>query len=555
MKFGSGRDRTLPVWLTDPFNWIKPAVYIVLLGGVYFSTLRWLITTDWSREDYSYSYLIPLIVLYLIWDKKDRLMEIPAESTWKGFLLFAIGLAFFWLGELAGEFLTLYFSLWLVLIGLCWMHLGWKKLKVISFALVMILPMFPLPHFLYDKVSFTLKLISSQLGVAMMQAYGMSAYREGNVIDLGFTQLQVVDACSGLRFLIPLIVLSVLLAYFFRAALWKKAFLVCSSIPLAIVTNSLRIALTGILYEIWGPKVAEGFFHGFSGWFIFMSSLVVLLAEMWILKRLPPRESPGSAPVRSGPESDSQIENVNRPGDQSEENLADHQLEKDKSLRSFYRPPQFLAAAILIGATLALSQGVEFREKVPITKPLDQFPLVIGEWTGARQGMEQKFIDSLDLSDYTIIDYKNNLGRQVNFYVAYYESQRKGESIHSPATCLPGSGWLFKQAGDVTLPIPDSHGDFMKVNRAFMAKGGFKQLSYYWFAQRGRVLTNAYQLKFYVFLDALTKQRTDGALVRIITPVYEFEEPEKAEARLQDFTRQLVPVLGEFIPGAKIKER
>jgi len=550
MKFGTGQDRTLPAWLTDPANLIKWAAYVLLIGGVYYSTLHWLITKDWSREDYSYSYLIPVIVLYLIWDKKDRLTEIPAESTWKGFLPFAFGLAFFWLGELAGEFLTLYISLWLILVGLCWMHLGWKKLKTIAFPLVMILPMFPLPHFLYNKVSLTLKLISSQLGVAMIQVYGMSAYREGNVIDLGFTQLQVVDACSGLRFLIPLIVLSVLLAYFFRAAFWKKAVLVCSSIPLAIVTNSLRIALTGIFYEIWGPKVAEGFFHGFSGWFIFMSSLAVLLVEMWVLKKLPPKEAPASAPDRSDPKPDSEMENPDSPQDQPEES---REGDQHINLRVFYRPPQFLAAVVLLGATLALSQGIEFRENIPITKPLDQFPLGVGGWAGTRQSMEQKFIDTLDLSDYVIIDYQNKQGHQVNFYAAYYESQRKGESIHSPATCLPGSGWLFRQAGDVTLPISGGGGDSMRVNRAFMEKGAYKQLSYYWFAQRGRVLTNAYQLKFYVFWDALTKQRTDGALVRIITPVYEFEDLEKAEARLQDFTRKIVPVLNEFIPGARLE--
>jgi EpsI family protein len=163
--------------------------------------------------------------------------------------------------------------------------------------------------------------------------------------------------------------------------------------------------------------------------------------------------------------------------------------------------------------------------------------------------MEQRFIDALDLNDYVIIDYKDSKGGYVNFYVAYYESQRKGESIHSPATCLPGSGWIFKEAGDVTIPVQSGEDRSMRINRAFMQSSGYKQLVYYWFPQRGRVLTNAYQLKLYAFWDALTKQRTDGALVRLITPVYEFEEQEEAEARLQGFVREIVPVLSEFIPG------
>jgi len=265
-----------------PVSWVKGALYGLLLGGVYYSTLTYLVH-QWSRDDFTHCYLIPAIVVYLIWEKRQELTEAISTPSWTGFLSLGLGLAFFWLGELGGEYFTLYLSLWLVLVGLCWLHVGWQKLKIMAFPLVMALAMFPLPGFLYGKISVQLKLVSSQLGVALMQTYGMSAYREGNVIDLGFTQLQVVDACSGLRYLIPLIVLGVLLAYMFKAAFWKRAVVVMSTVPLSIITNSIRIALTGILYEMAGPKVAEGFFHGFSGWFIFMFSLAVLLGEMKVL--------------------------------------------------------------------------------------------------------------------------------------------------------------------------------------------------------------------------------------------------------------------------------
>ena len=144
------------------------------------------------------------------------------------------------------------------------------------------------------------------------------------------------------------------------------------------------------------------------------------------------------------------------------------------------------------------------------------------------------------------MNYQDRQGRSVNFYTAYYESQRKGESIHSPETCLPGGGWEFREAGATAIPLQG--GASMKVNRAFIEKGGARQLTYYWFAQRGRVLTNLYQLKLYAFWDALTRQRTDGALIRLITPVYEREKLEDAEARLQGFTREIVPVLDGFIP-------
>ena len=196
-----------------------------------------------------------------------------------------MGIALFWIGELSGEYFSLYMSSWLILVGILWIHLGWRKVRAFGFPLLILLAMFPLPHFLYGKVSFQLKLFSSRLGVWVMQAFGMSAYREGNLIDLGFTQLQVVDACSGLRYLIPLIVLGILVAYLFKGAMWKKLVLILSTVPIAIFVNGLRVASVGILYQYFGRSVAEGFFHDFSGWVIFLVSFAMLLGIAAVLKR------------------------------------------------------------------------------------------------------------------------------------------------------------------------------------------------------------------------------------------------------------------------------
>lgn len=509
-------------------SFIKMALYGLLLMGLYYSAFIYMIGL-WGKPKYHYCYLIPFVVLYLIWDRRTRLAELATVPSWKGMIPFGLGLVFFWLGELGGEYFTLYISFWLVVVGLCWTHLGWQKIKTIAFALFMVLVMFPLPNFLYNKISVKLQLMSSKLGVSLMQLYGMSAHREGNVIDLGFAQLQVVDACSGLQFLVSLTVLGLLMAYFFRGPLWKRALVLISTVPLSILVNSTRLALTGVLYEAYGREVAEGFFHGFSGWVIFGLAFAYLLLIMWLLGKIPPAKS--GTFVSPNPEQGATLK------PKIEINLA------------FVRPSQFIVAVILLGSTLAFSQGINLREKIPIKKSFDQFPIRVGEWTGARGSMEQRFVRALDLSDYVIIDYRNRTNEGINLYVAYYESQRKGESIHSPATCLPGSGWLFREAGAITLSIPGYNGGSMQVNRAYMEKLDSKQLSYYWFPQRGRILNNAYQLKVYAFWDALTKQRTDGALVRLITPVSESEELDQAEQRLERFTRLIVPVLAEYIPG------
>ena len=529
-------------------NWIKPFIYMGLILVVYQTTLIYLLQ-QWRGEDFTYCYLIPFIFLYLVWEKRHVLSRYAFSPSWKGLIPLMLGISFFWIGELGGEYFTLFISFWFVLVGLCLVHLGWQKLKVIAFALIIMLAMFPFPDFIYNKISVKLQLVSTQLGVAILHLTGMSAFREGNVIDLGVTQLQVVDACSGLRYVIPLMILGLLLAYFFRAALWKRAVVFLSTVPLAILNNAMRIAITGVLFKYWGAGVAEGFFHGVSALFIFIFSLAILLVEIVVIKKIFPGEK--SAHSSKDP---SEIDNsfhgaslAHSEGDTSQNRASGRKPGVKRGFAGFFEP-HFIVAVVLLGLTWMLSQGIEFREKIPIKKSLAQFPLHMGEWTGSRKIMEQAFVDTLDLSDYAIVDYKNAQGKNVNFYIAYYESQRKGESIHTPATCLPGGGWIFKQAGAVTVPLPGHNQDFMRVNRAFMHKSGYRQLSYYWFPQRGRILTNAYQLKIFAFWDALTKHRTDGALVRLITPVYENEDLKEADERLEGFTKEIVPLLSQFIP-------
>jgi EpsI family protein len=205
----------------------------------------------------------------------------------------------------------------------------------------------------------------------------------------------------------------------------------------------------------------------------------------------------------------------------------------------------FTISILLI--TFAASYGVELREKASIRQPFSEFPMSIGAWTGMRQTMPAKFVEAQYFSEYIMAGYRNPEGRKIDFYLAYYESQRKGESTHSPETCLPGSGWSFRQAGLSDVPFGD--GKTMLVNLVFLEKDGSRQVMYFWFPQRGRILTSLFQVKLFLFWDALTLQRTDGALVRMITPVYPDEGPEDAEKRLHGFATEIVGVLGGFLPS------
>jgi exosortase D (VPLPA-CTERM-specific) len=533
-----------------PF-FFKLTCYSIILTCLYKSSLIYLLS-QWNKPDYNYCYLIPFIVFYLIWDKRNVLSESPSHPDWKGFTPFIIGILFFWVGELGGEYYSLFISFWLIAVGCIAVHIGWNKLKLLAFPLVFTLAMFPFPNFIHNKFSLHLQLLSSQIGVSMLHLYGMPAYREGNIIDLGFVQLQVVEACSGLRFLFPLIILSILIAYFSKTNIWKRAFLVFSTLPLAIITNSMRIALTGVIYKSWGADVAEGFFHGFSGWLIFTFTFLVLMLEVWILKKfsIPSlKRYPFHNKLKAGEQNAVQKIGIQNSPEQMDSKPSSQNISTANfHWKNLFLPSQFIVIAIVLSLTLLLSTGVEFREKAPIKKPFELFPLTIGEWTGTRQTMDQQIIESLNFSDYIIVDFIDKNGSRINFYAAYYESQRKGESIHSPSSCIPGSGWIFEDVGIKSLPIGAIPSKHMKLKEAFMQKNNIKQLVYYWFPQRGRILTSLFQLKLYAFWDALIMHRTDGALVRLITTINDDEIIEDAEKRLHSFVQQFIPVLNEFIP-------
>ena len=515
--------------------------YGALIVGLYYSTLSYLFYQLRIWEDYNYGFLIPAVVLYLIWEKRDQLLSEKAARSYAGLCMAALGLVLFWLGELGGELFIQYLSLWLLISGLTWMHLGWAKFKVILFPVAFLLTMFPLPHFITATLTMKLKLISSKLGVMTLQALGRSAYREGNVIDLGFTQLQVVDACSGLRYLFPLIVLSVLLAYFYKSAWWKKAIVVCSAVPISIVINGMRIASAGLLYPIWGARVVEGFFHDFSGWLIFMLSMGILLAEMRFLNVIFKEKGSRARNASSSGQGALPLPGRNE--------RIPHPAAREKNAAPLFKgiSLHFRIGVVLLAASLAVGFAVDFREKTVALRSVGQFPKAVGPWTGVSQEMEGQILNALHLSDYAMMDFINQHGKSVNFYVAYYESQSKAESIHSPSTCLPAGGWVFDQAGKTAVPLGASDAT-IPVNRAVMLKGDARQLSYYWFNLRGRIATHMWQVKLYNFWDALTRRRTDGALVRLITPIYANESLETAERRLQGFMSDVVPVLDEFLP-------
>lgn len=503
----------------------------LLLGFTFRTSLEEMFNVWSNVEEYSHGFFIPAISIYFLWLRRGELdFAKTFQESLPGLCIVFLGLAVFVLGGLATLKTVEQYAFLITLTGFFTMAFGLKGLKVGGIPLLFLVFMVPFPPFILNNLSSKLQLISSWLGVEFIRACDILVYLEGNVIDLGGYKLQVVDACSGLRYLFPLASLSFLCAYLFKGPLWQKAVVFLSSMPLTILMNSFRIGVIGVLVDNWGTAMAEGFLHDFEGWIIFVVCMVILFVEMWGLSRLSGRKTAFN-------------ELVLIPSEWSEH--SEHRNPEPKANHSVYLA---IFALLLVAFVSPSIQGRE--DIVPERQAFLNFPLQFNNWQGRHEYLAKHYLDALKLTDYAIINYvKPQTGESVNFYSAYYQSQRKGASIHSPKSCIPGDGWQITQFGQARLENVVVNGKALKVNRAVIEKGDSRQLVYYWFDQRGRDITDEFMVKWYLFYDSIAMNRTDGALVRLVTNLGKFEDTASADKRLQEFMQDLVPQLPAYLPG------
>jgi exosortase D (VPLPA-CTERM-specific) len=515
-------------WRKTPWLWILVAIAAVLLLTVFYDGLSVMVEWWSGSPEYGHGFALPFVAAFFVWQKKDLLEALPFEGSWAGLLVVIAGIALYVAGELSTLYVVVQYSFLIVLWGLILALLGWRAFKLVWVPLLILVFMVPLPNFLYQGLSGELQLISSQLGVAVIRLFGISVFLEGNVIDLGNYKLQVAEACSGLRYLFPLMALGFIAAYLFDGPFWKRALIFLSSIPITILMNSFRIGAIGVLVEHWGTSMAAGFLHDFEGWAIFMACTAVLVLEMAIL-----------AKIGREPRSLRQAFRLRFPS----------RAAPDSQFRYRSIPKPFLGGVLVLAIVATLSLAMPQRvEVVAQRKSFYDFPLKLDQWSGTAGRLDQIELDALKLDDYIIADFVGADRRPVNFYVAYYASQRKGESAHSPRSCIPGGGWEITDLSQRKLDRVAVAGQPLRVNRVLIQKGESKQLVYYWFQQRGRVITNEYLVKWYLFWDALTHNRTDGALVRLVTYIGPGQSIDQADKELSAFARTVSAPLEKYVP-------
>ncbi|MEE8301678.1 MAG: exosortase A [Candidatus Tectomicrobia bacterium] len=253
---------------------------------LYASVLSGLVADWWNDPDYSHGFLVPLLSAYFLWEKRQRLANIVPQSNRWGMVVLVVGLCQLFLGHIGAELFLMRFSIIVVIAGLVLYLFGWQHLRELRFSIGFLLFMIPLPAILLNSVTFPLQLFAAKLSTFSLQLIDLPVYREGNIIFLPHVTLEIVEACSGLRSLVSLMALATVFAYLTQRHIWKLCVLVSSAVPIALVANAFRIWGTGILSHHYGTKAAEGFYHTFAGWSVFVVAGVLLLIVGLVLSRL-----------------------------------------------------------------------------------------------------------------------------------------------------------------------------------------------------------------------------------------------------------------------------
>jgi exosortase D (VPLPA-CTERM-specific) len=526
LRSGGKQPALIMTWL------LAVALAFICLASLCFTTRDGLsnLYGRWMYEDeYGYGLAIAAIVPLLLWRRWRTLLSGSAGTRWPGVAIVLLAQLCIILAVLGESYYFEQIALIVSLVGLGLIVFSTGAIRILFPIALLLLLAIPLPYTLQAVLTIKLQLLSTNLGVSIIQLLGIPVYVEGNIIDLGSYKLQVAEACSGLRYLLPLTCISVLVAYLYRAPFWKKAVLVISAAPLTIFINSFRIAVTAVLVDDFGLKMAEGFFHQFEGWIIFLMGIVLLGIEILVLEGF-------------------------RWSNVEIESIFDHPSTVNRTVSPAKLVLPLILAVIVCSGTLAISISISSAfasMPPPVREGFASFPQRIGDWTGKPAGLDPEILDALKDTDNYLGDFVEKPGGvPVNLFVAYYDSLSKGAAIHSPRVCLPGSGWEFAsfQEGNFSELNPGASGTY---NHVLIQKGEQKILMYYWYQQRQRRTAGEFSMKYYLLVDSFFKDRKDGALVRIFTPI----DPgagdngvPQAEARLRAFTRVLLPTLPRYLP-------
>ena len=501
---------------------------IVITAGVLAVLFRDASFNLWRRwgqqQELSHSYFIPLISAYLVWINRSAVIKSIGAPSLSGFFLIALALGLLLLGQLTSIYLFQHLGLVVAIAGMVAAYGGLSLLRAVAAPVAFLFFAVPPPYWVITVLSWKFQQMSSVLGVFMVEAMGIPVHLSGNIIDLGEYKLQVAEACSGLRYLFPFLSLGVMAAYMFRGRLWQRLVIITATIPITILMNSARIAATAALVQAYGVEHAEGALHFFEGWVVFLFCLVALFAIIAILSRF---SSPRVNPLDALTTPDLPV-------------IAPRASKR--SLRAV-----FASIVVATGLGLAASKVITTDSLIiPDRKDFAGVPGEFGDWSKDVRPIDPTIAETLGADDSIVVNLRSPDGDEFNLYLAYLDAQRDGRSWHSPRQCIPGGGWRITAQRTVYSETAD--GRPFHYNRLIIQNGDYRQLVYYWYDQRGRKIANEFVMKFWLIVDAVTRKRSDGAMVRLITPIRDDMPIEDADAKLHEMVARVESFLPDYVP-------
>lgn len=519
----------------------KPLPIICALVFMYASVLGKLGYDWWTDDNYSHGLLVPFVIGYILWFDYDSIKNsIGKPNAAIGVLVIFISFILLLSGAMAAVLFAQRISLVVMLAGIVIFFFGTTVFKKLAMPFVLLLLTIPIPQILFNKVAFPLQLMASKIADAAIGLVGIPVERKGNVLEIlpiGSSEtvsLEVVEACSGIRSLVTLITLGLILVYYTRRRrrfesggrsiagepdFRRAIILMVAAVPIALITNAARVTTTGLLAYYSGQEVIEGLWHDVSGSLVFLCALGLLVALNFLLKRwLGDAEESVSEPPQ--PTTAGSVGRI-----------------------AFQRTFALCAAILICGAFV---NWFQYRGEVYVARrPLNEMPRLLGTWEqrNADIRFDPETEKVLRATDYVMRDYYGP-GKRLNLYVGYYASQRSGATYHSPLSCLPGTGW--EMSDPQTLDITTPAGRSFKVNRYVIQQGEHKEYLIYWYQGRGRTSYSEYADKLFTSLDSLTRRRSDGAMIRIMTPLG--KDPARSLAAAVELTSHVSDNLGGFLP-------
>ena len=256
---------------------------VIVITSIHYSSLYQILSVEWQKAAFHYCYVMPFVIAVLLWMRRHEFLILSSRPSWVGLLPLLMGYFFLLFGKFNGEFLFHYLSIWFMILGLCWSKLGWKKLKVILFPIMLILTMLPPPHFFYVRLTTTVQTISTKIAAQLLRLFQIPVLSQGNVLELPGGRFAVTESYFDLRFLIPLIIAALIMLYLFRDKLWKGIIAIVLSVPMGIFFNGVRMAALAFWTNANSSRAVAGWMHEALGWALFLVGTGILLAVIYLL--------------------------------------------------------------------------------------------------------------------------------------------------------------------------------------------------------------------------------------------------------------------------------